>query len=265
MGDLWIPEAVVERDYCLAWFLVALSRSTLSGSLAFKGGTALKRCWFGDYRFSQDLDFTLREPVSLEAIRDRLEPVFAEARRASGVAFSFSRADRRPHANSHTFYVAYEGPLPPARDREIKVDVTIRERLVFPVRDRAILRSYPEYSDLPEGARLPVYTLGEIGAEKATALLDRARCEPRDLYDAWYLVEGGHIGLGDLKDAVKAKLEFRSRSLADTAGVFASKRGRLERLWQTRLGDQVVELPEFEGVFRKVAAALRRAGLAAGR
>ncbi len=51
-----IPEAVLERDYCLAWFLVALSRVPLCERLAFKGGTALKRCYFGDYRFSEDLD-----------------------------------------------------------------------------------------------------------------------------------------------------------------------------------------------------------------
>ncbi len=25
----WIPEAVLERDYCLAWFLVGLSRAPL--------------------------------------------------------------------------------------------------------------------------------------------------------------------------------------------------------------------------------------------
>jgi predicted nucleotidyltransferase component of viral defense system len=58
-GGRRIPEDVVERDYCLAWFLASLANSPLSGQLAFKGGTALKRCYFGDYRFSEDLDFTL--------------------------------------------------------------------------------------------------------------------------------------------------------------------------------------------------------------
>lgn len=36
-GSRRIPEAVLERDYCLAWFLVGLSRSTLRNILAFKG------------------------------------------------------------------------------------------------------------------------------------------------------------------------------------------------------------------------------------
>src|SRR6202522_4373773 len=100
-GGRRIPEAVLERDYCLAWFLVALSRTPLRTRLAFKGGTALKRCYFGDYRFSEDLDFTLTGEVAIEVIRQELEPVFAEARRAGGVSIGFAHEDRQPHQNSH--------------------------------------------------------------------------------------------------------------------------------------------------------------------
>lgn len=112
-GGRRIPEAVLERDYCLAWFLVGLSRSPLRERLAFKGGTAIKRCYFGDYRLSEDLDFTMTEEVPFEMIRAELEPVFEEVRRASGIVFRYEREDRQSHANSHTFYLAYEGPSLP--------------------------------------------------------------------------------------------------------------------------------------------------------
>ena len=59
-----IPETVLERDYCLAWFLVGLSRIRLCDQMVFKGGTALKRCYFADYRFSEDLDFSLADEIS---------------------------------------------------------------------------------------------------------------------------------------------------------------------------------------------------------
>ncbi len=49
--------------------------------LAFKGGTALKRCYFGDYRFSEDLDFTLTKPVAFDELIKRLEP---DLRRGAG-------------------------------------------------------------------------------------------------------------------------------------------------------------------------------------
>ncbi|NOY27785.1 MAG: hypothetical protein GXP62_18130 [Oligoflexia bacterium] len=80
-GGRRIPETVLERDYCLAWFLVGLSRSPLRDQLAFKGGTALKRCYFGDYRFSEDLDFTLTEELPLEDIFAALDGIFAEVAR----------------------------------------------------------------------------------------------------------------------------------------------------------------------------------------
>ena len=50
---------VIEKDYLLSWILAGISRvPALSDSLVFKGGTALKKCYFGDYRFSEDLDFS---------------------------------------------------------------------------------------------------------------------------------------------------------------------------------------------------------------
>src|SRR3546814_8499110 len=62
-GGTRIPEKVIELDYYLAWFLIGLYRSELGKHLAFKGGTALRRCHFGEYRFSEDLDFTLLKPA----------------------------------------------------------------------------------------------------------------------------------------------------------------------------------------------------------
>lgn len=91
----------------------------------------------------------------------------------------------------------------PAAGREVKGDITIRERLVFPLEDRPVLRAYEEYTDLPEDVKIRVYSLGEIAAEKVVALMDRARNEPRDLYEVWYLVSGRHVDLADLVQAIE--------------------------------------------------------------
>ena len=54
-----LPWEVLERDYLLSWILAGISRvDVLRDTLVFKGGTALKKCYFGEYRFSEDLDFT---------------------------------------------------------------------------------------------------------------------------------------------------------------------------------------------------------------
>src|SRR5262245_31147617 len=209
-GGRRIPEAVLERDYCMAWFLIGLSRTPLRERLAFKGGTALKRCYFGDYRFSEDLDFTLRADVLFDAIRQELELVFVEVGRAGGVTIRVAREDKPAHQNSHTFYLGYEGPLPAtARSKEVKVDVTIKEEVVFALESRRVLRAYEEYQDLPEDAEVLTYSLGEIASEKVVALLDPARNEPRDLYDIWFLTSNGYVDLRDLTHAIEKKWEFR--------------------------------------------------------
>lgn len=101
-----------------------------------------------------------------------------------------------------------------------------------------------------------------MAVEKTVALLDRARNEPRDLYDLWFLTSGGHVDLSDLADSMTRKLEFRGLTPAQMAKEFPAKEARYRKLWQVRLAAQMVELPEFGAVYREVRRALRQTGLA---
>ena len=61
-GQLSVDVTILEKDYCLGWFLKGLSEnSVLHENLAFKGATAIKKAYFPDYRFSEDLDFTSKK------------------------------------------------------------------------------------------------------------------------------------------------------------------------------------------------------------
>ena len=232
-GGRRIREDVLERDYCLAWFLTELSRSDLKPVLGFKGGTALKCCYFSEYRFSGDLDFTLLEPIPVEEILRRLDAVYKGVRDNSGITFAFDREDRHKHGNSYTFYLRYTGPLPTESD--VKVDITVREQVVFPLAERPILRGYDEFADVPENRLIQVYSLEEIAAEKTVALLDRARNEPRDLYDLWYLTSNQGIQLDHVTDAICQKLDFRGKSCNDLESAILKKEARLKILWSRRL------------------------------
>ena len=134
----------------------------------------------------------------------------------------------------------------------------LQDRLAF--KGGPILRGYEEYRDLPEDARVRAYSLNEVAVEKTVALLDRARNEPRDLYDLWFLTAGGHVDLADLKDAVARKLEFRGLTLAQVREEFAGKEARFRKLWQVRLAAQMVDLPQFGVAYREVRRALRQGG-----
>lgn len=68
---------VVEKDYVLGWMLAGIyGHEGLAESWIYKDGTCLKKCFFETYRFSEDLDFTLREPQHLDA--NFLQDVFSE-------------------------------------------------------------------------------------------------------------------------------------------------------------------------------------------
>ena len=255
-GGRRIPDEVLERDYCLAWFLAALAQSDLR--VGFKGGTALKRCYFGDYRFSEDLDFTLTATATLDELK-AIEPVYAAVREASGIVFAFDREDRQRHENTYTFYFRYEGPLP--RGNDVKVDITLREKLVHALPERPVLRGYEEFADLPEDRLLRAYSLEEIATEKTLALADRARNEPRDLYDLWYLTSNEGIDLGPLADGMRQKLESRGKPCEGLAEAIRAKEARLRTLWDKRLGYQMAALPEFDEVFRAIQRTLRQANL----
>lgn|GEM_PF-4156954 len=57
--DDGVPAATVERDYVLNHALAAIANCEQAQQIVFKGGTALRLCYFDDYRYSADLDFSL--------------------------------------------------------------------------------------------------------------------------------------------------------------------------------------------------------------
>lgn len=262
-GGRRIPDNVLERDYCIAWFLVGLSRVPLKEKLVFKGGTALRRCHFTTYRFSEDLDFTLLQSLSFEELKKELEPLYQVVKQASNITFEFSRIDSATHLNCYTFYIKYVGPLPvTSTSKEIKVDVTIKECLFFKPEDRGVLKNCVEFSDLPENEKVLTYSLNEIASEKTVALLDRARTEPRDLYDLWYLAGNSQsVDLNDCVSAINAKLEHRGRKLEEVSEEFKKKESRLKVAWEKRLSMQMANLPHFEDVYRSVKRILRQANI----
>ncbi|MDP2194164.1 MAG: nucleotidyl transferase AbiEii/AbiGii toxin family protein [Alphaproteobacteria bacterium] len=51
---------IIEQDYALSLILYGIAHiPDLRENLVFKGGTCLRKCYFGDYRFSQDIDLSV--------------------------------------------------------------------------------------------------------------------------------------------------------------------------------------------------------------
>ncbi len=79
-------------------------------------------------------------------------------------------------------------------------------------------------------------------SEKVAALTDRARNEPRDLYDIWYLIDQEQMDLAAIFPEIIDKLDFRGRSLEGVGDELSKKETRLKKLWDIRLANQMAEL-----------------------
>jgi uncharacterized protein len=257
-GGRRIPDQTIELDYALGWFLAELANHPFNEKLAFKGGTALRRCHIGEYRFSEDLDFTLRSGDGFDAIKEAFERVAAKVAEQTGMSFGFSRPDPQPHQNSHTFYMAFTGPM--QRQREFKVDVTKTEEIVDALERKPVLVTYDAF-DFPNDRTINAYSVHEIAAEKILALTDPKRSQPRDLYDLWYLQSEERVDLAPLDNAVARKLKFRGRSGEGLAEAFDKKEKVLQATWKTRLDPQMASTPEFGAVFRETRRAFRESAI----
>jgi Nucleotidyl transferase AbiEii toxin, Type IV TA system len=131
---------VIEKDYVLGWMLAGIyAREELAESWIFKGGTCLKKCFFETYRFSEDLDFTLRNEANLDEVF--LKRVFGEIGTwiydETGIEIPADQMEfdlyRNPRGNvSCQGKISYKGPVSPARSLpRIKLDLTADERIVL--------------------------------------------------------------------------------------------------------------------------------------
>jgi len=182
--SLGVGDRVIEKDYVLSWLLVAIAESDRRSSLAFKGGTALKRAYYPDYRFSEDLDFTLRVDLSHDDLVNAFGSLFPWLGRRTNMTLMLRSAEQSVF-ESTTLLINYVGPLRARLGmRHLKVDITRGEKLLYPLLERSL---QAPYSDFPTGVTLLTYALDEILIEKLCALMGRT--EPRDLYDVYWLFE----------------------------------------------------------------------------
>jgi predicted nucleotidyltransferase component of viral defense system len=72
---LGIRDTQIEKVYVIGWVLRGISiNKYLKEKLIFKGGTALRKIYFPDYRLSEDLDFTFKgEDFNAEEIKKHFE------------------------------------------------------------------------------------------------------------------------------------------------------------------------------------------------
>ncbi|OGO94860.1 MAG: hypothetical protein A3F10_05485 [Coxiella sp. RIFCSPHIGHO2_12_FULL_42_15] len=196
-----IAQHVIEKDYALSYVLAGISKHPkLSQSLIFKGGTALKKIFFGDYRFSEDLDFsTINAPKGME-LEESLQNAIAISKEFLLQYGPFElelkrNPERAPHPNGQdAFNIFIKFPWQPTPMCRIKIEITHDEPVILPPEYKPILHNYEEALE----CIVVCYPIEEIIAEKLRALLQTHqklvargwnRPRARDYYDLWCVLK----------------------------------------------------------------------------
>jgi uncharacterized protein len=241
----------IEKDYVISWILWGIARNEfLNTKLVFKGGTCLKKMHFNNYRYSEDMDFTLRDDsVSDENILENFRSVFAQVYEESRIKAEIieDTIDNHMASGSLKFkmnYVATHG------SDEIKIDATRGEIIEFDVGHQVVLNNYTDLEEEDE-TLIHCYSLEEILIEKTTALMGRTI--PRDLYDFYYLVEEKGIELRNIYIEFMRKAENKGHNPKEFMDKVMPKMKTFAKDWHTSLGKQMTadELPDFKNLWRK--------------
>lgn len=231
-----VPVSTIERDYAQNWLLMGLSDIPM----ILKGGTGIRKVYIENYRFSDDLDFTLLEVLDENKIATMIKESVRNAREESGINFS---DDVRVNSNINGFEInIYFQILQREGNRtKIKVDITkeSNERILLPVKRKRIIHPYSDNLR----TEVMVYSLEEIVAEKIRSLFERTR--PRDLYDVWYL--WSRIDKDNVLKILPEK--FRVKNVEMDIEDLERRKNDFKMAWKNSLSHQLKELPEFEDVF----------------
>ena len=261
---LGIPWEVLERDYLLSWVLAGISQTPLlRDTLVLKGGTALRKCYFGDYRFSEDLDFSALEGVpkgeEMESlVREACETAVRLLDEYAPVEIVCERyREREPHpAGQEAFNIRGRLPWQGRPQTRVMIEVTVDERILRPPEMWRVIHEYGECFDVDVQA----YSLEEIIAEKLRALLQHAqmferrgwsRSRARDYYDLWRVLGeyGDSLNLGGFDSLLREKCSVRGVSFSRPDDFFHEPMlAYVKETWDQWLGPLVPRLPSFDTV-----------------
>jgi len=257
---------IVEKDYALSYLLAAIAATTgLGGQIVLKGGTALRKCYFPDYRFSEDLDYSTLRLGQLTDIGHAMDEA---VRRMSNLLFERGPFEVRhealtlklPHPGEQAaFLVRVQFPGQRQALCRLKVEITVDEPILLPVEERPVLHGFDEELLTVVG----VYALAEIVAEKLRALLQSrehlnergwgASRVCRDYYDLWSVLRREGRLNGRIPDLARRKCEVRDVTFDSPEAFLAEELLAIARReWNQQLLLFVPNAPPAERVLAEV-------------
>lgn len=248
-----VSSETIEKDYCINWLLVAMALSKNNLELVFYGGTAIKMIYFSAYRFSEDIDFISQGNLKTEEIKSLMEGFYGVVKKKANISFLTDADTIERQGDRLQFFINYDGFSELSLIKRIKVDFMFKAEFS---QEPVLKKIFCGYSDIRNiSAKLSVYTLEAIAADKISTILSATRAEPRDLYDLWFLLKSGRLDLKKVRSNVKTKLGYAP----SWQTIFPSLRNILyKERWTHRLSHQIANIPDFDKVLRETEYNIRK-------
>ena len=260
-NQVGVRDQQIEKGYILSWILWGIANhEQLAKMLVFKGGTVLKKVYFEDYRFSEDLDFTLLDnEISNEQIFDWFNEIFNLIKEEANIPLKKIDDDeadadkaKEDKEDGLNFYIGYVGPLGGfGNNKKVKIDISKSEKLEF---DPIVKNAIVDYSDLDD-YKLLCYPLEELLVEKLRCTMQRM--QPRDYYDIGYLVEVEKMDVDCYTNEFRNKCISKEQNPEDFHKKLELKLPQYKARWQKSMNDRIKDLPDFEQVEREVSRKIK--------
>lgn len=257
-GTWGVGQQIIEKDYCIGWVLKSIGENAFfKENLVFKGGTAIRKVYFPEARFSEDLDFTSLGDLQENDLKEALQQICGGVKKESGIELRPVSLDlKREIAGERAWQVRIEfvGPRKQDRDsRRLRLDITAYEKVVLPITRKLIIHPYSDSFQ----SQIPVYDLAEIMAEKMRTILQRVY--PRDVYDVWYVMSYRKASLNyqTVEKTFLEKCAFKSvqfRDVGDFLQKIESK--NLDAHWNISLKRQLKNVPHYRSVVKDLKVVL---------
>lgn len=245
-----VPASTIERDYAQNWFLKGLYSK--ERGMVFKGGTAIRKAHINNYRFSDDLDFTMTEQVDDDRLREVFNECIDYARDETNIDFE-DKIVLEANENGWVGKVYFRILRRTGAPIKITLDISKvgNEILMKPSEKLPVFHNYSDEYD----AIVDVYSLQETVAEKTRTLFQRVR--PRDLYDVHNLWE--HVDRKGLQELFLEKCKYKG--ITPELSYFNGKEKYYKGAWESSLEHQMKDLPDFYEVFQEVRGILKKLGI----
>jgi predicted nucleotidyltransferase component of viral defense system len=199
----------VQRDYVFGWLLFGVfTISNLKDSIFLKGGNALRKGYFGETRYSNDLDFGIPHDIAQDVLLAEINTICGAIQEKAGVVFvrESNKVEEKFTASdvplsdlkvyeARVYFKDFYGGSDHIKLR-ISMDITRFDRVILPPQMRALIHPYSDATQV--ACEIRCMKLEEIIAAKLKCLMQRQYAP--DLFDYAYTIKrlGGELNKNEV-------------------------------------------------------------------